>query len=269
MPPGAELLAKITDLGTELPADVIETVCRELERHPALTPDAIDSAVRTVSQSATRARLRAALRMWLADQPNTPPAAFAWALRAAAATDGWHRARQHLELVWSGPAPHGTTLRRTDQALLELIRSAKRSITIVAFAAYRVPEIREALLDAVERGVAITFVAENPDISHGKVTIDPLAAMGSRLASKATVYVWPLDQRARDDRGNHGTLHAKCAIADDERLLVSSANFTEYAMELNMELGVLVEGEGLAAEVSRHVAALIREGVLGRADPLR
>ena len=42
--------------------------------------------------------------------------------------------------------------------------------------------------------------------------------------------------------GRLGSLPAKVAVADGATLLISSANFTEYAMTLNMELGVLIRG---------------------------
>jgi len=43
-----------------------------------------------------------------------------------------------------------------------------------------------------------------------------------------------------------------------------SANFTEHAMELNMELGLLLHGGGLPAQVASHFDGLIAAGVLQR-----
>ena len=51
---------------------------------------------------------------------------------------------------------------------------------------------------------------------------------------KCVTYRWPLERRPRDDEGRHGSLHAKCAVADRELLLISSANLTHYALSLNM-----------------------------------
>jgi len=78
------------------------------------------------------------------------------------------------------------------------------------------------------------------------------------------VWGWPLEARERDGRGHHGVLHAKCAVADRETLHVSSANFTEHAMELNMELGLLIHGGDFPEQVARHFAGLITAGVLRR-----
>jgi cardiolipin synthase len=45
-------------------------------------------------------------------------------------------------------------------------------------------------------------------------------------------------------------------------LLVSSANLTEFALNMNMELGLLVRGEDLPGRVVEHFNKLIRERVL-------
>ena len=47
-------------------------------------------------------------------------------------------------------------------------------------------------------------------------------------------------------------------------LFVSSANLTEYALTLNMELGVLVRGGSLPPRVADHFTRLIERGVLER-----
>ncbi len=146
--------------------------------------------------------------------------------------------------------------------MLELVESARRKLVIVTFAAYRVPAVHEALVRASARGVVLHFVFESPEESMGKVAFDPRLALGRDLAERSTIWIWPLAQRGVDERGRHGTLHAKCALADDERLLISSANFTGDALLLNMELGVLIEGGDLPGQVARHVEALVRDGVL-------
>jgi thiol-disulfide isomerase/thioredoxin len=79
--------------------------------------------------------------------------------------DEHYRRRQTAELVWTGPAPRGTTLRRTDQVLLDLIRIAERTLHLVTFAAYKVHVLREAMLAAARRGVSVTLVFESPDAS--------------------------------------------------------------------------------------------------------
>ena len=124
------------------------------------------------------------------------------------------------------------------------------------------PTIVAALERATQRGVKLTFVVEDADESRGRVTFDPILAFGQQIASAARVYTWPLERRAVDARGRHGTLHAKCVIVDRHRLFLSSANFTEYAMTLNLELGIVVTSRDVAQAAERMLQRLLQEGVL-------
>jgi phosphatidylserine/phosphatidylglycerophosphate/cardiolipin synthase-like enzyme len=59
-------------------------------------------------------------------------------------------------------------------------------------------------------------------------------------------------------------LHAKCAVADARLLFVSSANLTDYALNLNMELGVLIQGGPHPATVVAQFDEFVARGVLRR-----
>jgi phosphatidylserine/phosphatidylglycerophosphate/cardiolipin synthase-like enzyme len=69
----------------------------------------------------------------------------------------------------------------------------------------------------------------------------------------SNVYFWPREQRTKDANGKAGILHVKCAVADGRRLLLTSANLTEYAFTINMELGLLITGGNLPAQVENHL----------------
>ena len=62
--------------------------------------------------------------------------------------------------------------------------------------------------------------------------------------------------------GRRGSLHVKCVVADSARMFVSSANLTEQALRLNMELGILLGGTRHPREVDDHFADLAGRGVL-------
>ena len=51
-------------------------------------------------------------------------------------------------------------------------------------------------------------------------------------------------------------------MRDERALLVSSANITEGALWLNLELGVLLRGGELPGKVRRHFGDLIAAGTL-------
>jgi cardiolipin synthase len=260
LPPDA-LLTAISDVGRTLPTRAVAEFADKLESLPVdPSPSNVDLIVAGIAAHSARKTIGELVQLWRTHHRGLQPVAIAWSLRAAASVDGWHRAAESLELVWTGPAPAGTTLRRTDQSLFELVRSARQELLLVTFAAYRIDALRKALEDAKDRGVSLIFVVESPDIGDGKVSVDPLLGLGTNLG--AQVWVWPENKRPRGHQGRHGTLHAKCALADAHTLLVSSANFTGDAMGLNMELGLVVEGGDAPRAVREHFRALMREGVL-------
>jgi phosphatidylserine/phosphatidylglycerophosphate/cardiolipin synthase-like enzyme len=78
---------------------------------------------------------------------------------------------------------------------------------------------------------------------------------------RARVFYWPLERRPRSAVGSYGSMHVKCAIADRAVALVSSANLTDHALELNMELGLLVHG-ALPSQLATHFEQLIWRGEL-------
>ncbi len=170
--------------------------------------------------------------------------------------------RENVELVWTGPNAPSAALFRTEQTLLEMIATAERHLLIVTFAAYKVDAVREGLRASLKRGVHVDLVLEQSERDGGKVTFDPAAALAASEHDRLRVHVWPHDRRPTSADGKYGSLHAKCAVADDRVLLVSSANLTEFALELNMELGVRVERGDAPRRVREHFADLIRRGVL-------
>ena len=54
----------------------------------------------------------------------------------------------------------------------------------------------------------------------------------------------------------------KCAVADGRWLYLSSANLTEYAFSINMELGVLITGGSTPVQVEDHFGRMIQTGIL-------
>jgi phosphatidylserine/phosphatidylglycerophosphate/cardiolipin synthase-like enzyme len=142
----------------------------------------------------------------------------------------------------------------------QIIGSARQSLIIVAFAAYRVPDVSSALAKAAARGVDVRMVLETVADSGGKLTFDAAAAFGG-LAGVASFWVWPADKRALPG-GGHAAMHAKAAIADEHTALVTSANLTGAAQDYNMELGILLNGGPIPRRLAHHYRALMAAGIL-------
>lgn len=188
------------------------------------------------------------------------------AMAIALSTSAYCQAKLHqelsAELVWTGPNPASLPLRRTDQALLQLIRAAQQDLLIVSFAIYNIPEIVKALIAAIDRGVNVRIIAETPEASNGKISYGVIAAFGFEILERARVYVWHKEKRPVDGQGRYGSLHAKCAVCDSQHLFISSANLTEYAMSLNIEMGVLIHNLSLSHQVIEQINSLISNSVL-------
>jgi phosphatidylserine/phosphatidylglycerophosphate/cardiolipin synthase-like enzyme len=253
----ARLLAK------QLPSSVVEAVAQMLS-----TADAADSstccanAVHHLAPAHYRSLVVTFLNGWRTHAPEVAPQAVASALLTGATAERAHREHQSVELVWTGPDVGVVPLRRTEQALLQVIESATERLTVVSYAVYKIQRIRDALLRAADRGVAINVVVESPDRLEGQSAYNTLLALGPTVAARCSVFLWPLEMRARDDSGKLGILHVKCAVADGRWLFLSSANLTEYAFTLNMELGLLITGGDLPAQVEAHFDRMIQTGVL-------
>lgn len=258
-PPDA-LLSAISELARSMPVRMLVDLANNLEVIRLPEEMSLHTILARLPSETPRAGIIQLFTVWQRHHATLPGQCVAWSLRSAAVMDGWHRAARSLEVVWTGPVPAGTVMRRTDQALYELVRSATHDVLLVTFAAYRVERLRLALAQARQRGVTVTFVVESPDVGDGRVAFDPMIAFGADLGAR--VWIWPAAKRVRDDRGRHGTLHAKCALADARSLLVSSANLTGDALALNMELGLLVEGGEAPVIVREHFHALMRSGAL-------
>lgn len=167
-----------------------------------------------------------------------PPARVADLLIGAKAMDADGGRATTCEVAWTGPTPPLSGLRRTEQALLEVIDSAHRELWLVSFAAYRVASVQSALLAAAARGCRVRLLLESEIESAGKLSSGGVDSVPAEVAGCCELYVWPREQRAVDERGRFGTLHAKCAVADGDLLFVGSANLTEFAFELNLEVTV-------------------------------
>lgn len=110
---------------------------------------------------------------------------------------------------------------------------------------------------AVERKVDVSFLLELSQEHGGSIDIDVVGKMKNAIPS-AKFYIWKEREAGFDD----GRVHAKVAISDKNKCFITSANLTRYAMERNMELGVLISGGEIPKLLSDHLNALINTKVI-------
>lgn len=198
-------------------------------------------------------------RRWNGMQPGS----FGVSLLTASLAEEERRQRESIDLVWTGPDSRVIPVRQTEPVLLEMIHAAQKRLLVVSYAVYKMTAVRSALCEAIARGVAVRMVLDVMDPAE----IDgynPLFAVGGELLRRAEVLYWPRELRKPNSEGKRGLLHVKCVVADGRKLFLSSANLTEQAFRLNMELGILLSGTRYPAEVEEHFHELQTLGVLQR-----
>lgn len=159
---------------------------------------------------------------------------------------------QSAELVWTGPTTPFVAARRTEQALLQVINVANSALFITSFVAYDVSSIVKALNAACERGVVISMLLESSQDHGGSINIDVIGKMRT-LVPTAQLYAW----RDKADTFSDGRVHAKVAVADGSACFITSANLTRYAMDKNMEAGVLISGGRIPKLLDKHLRSLV------------
>lgn len=70
------------------------------------------------------------------------------------------------------------------------------------------------------------------------------------------------------DGAERACLHAKCIVIDDDRALITSANFTEAAHERNIEAGTVITDTVLAKALKAQFDTLVDHGALLRVPQL-
>lgn len=168
-----------------------------------------------------------------------------------------HHREQSPELVWTGPAPAGTATRQTEQVMLEVIHSARESLFLTSFVAYRVDRIVTALNVAADRGVDVKILLESPLGKGGNLSVDSISLMRGVLP-RAHFFAW----QKRSEEFTGGSVHAKVAVADDRLAFITSANLTSYAMERNIEAGVLLRGGVHPRNLKEYLESMVVTGIV-------
>jgi phosphatidylserine/phosphatidylglycerophosphate/cardiolipin synthase-like enzyme len=188
--------------------------------------------------------------------------ALGWAIETTAKAYQQWQVEQQIELLLTGPPPHGgMSVRRIDQALYDLVLSAKSEIMLVTFAAAKIKHLIKALVEAHQRGVRIALILEFEQSSEGQLTYDALRAFPLELIQAVTVFSWPVEKRNRNQSGRPGKLHAKVALIDDA-VLISSANLTDDAFNRNLEVGIKLEGGNIPKLLHQYFDGLCGAEVL-------
>ena len=184
------------------------------------------------------------------------------AIRCAARAVKTVTSYEKVELLYTGPGAE--SIRRNEQALLEVIRNARFRLWLVSYVVGQGADVvLDALAERCTAGVAVNVLIDHrtEGAQHGRRRIEN-GAPGCRI------YVWPDDKREFEP-GRFASLHAKCAVADGRQAFVSSANLTGWALDYNLEVGYLVTGGPTPATLGRYLDELVQSAVLAPARSAR
>ena len=185
------------------------------------------------------------------------PREVASALKAAKTTVDMAVDSDSVDLVWTGPSYGTIPTRHTERVLCEIIDASMDKLFMVSFVAYEIDSILESLRSALSRGVKVEMLLESSREHGGKIYVDSAEMMKEALPG-VRVYYWKDDSKKVPGNVHAGSVHAKCAVADEKFAFISSANLTTAAMNRNMELGVLLKGGRLPADLHNHLQMLVK-----------
>lgn len=256
------LLSLIYDVCRDTPFDTMEKVLSILDNAVEVNPKQL---ITTISTECPSGRYIDNFNIIFSLCPMiniTDPKNLAAIVRAMIFAVNKQKNELVTELVWTGPQVKGQPLRPTNIVLDEIIANAKKEILIVSFVVYRTTEVANRLLEALDRGVNVTFILESAEDSDGRMSFDGIDTLGRKIMDRSQIYYWPKSKREEFSPGVNASLHVKCAVADRRDVLISSANLTKNALAHNMEMGLRVINNSLSERVSKHFYELIHNGIL-------
>jgi phosphatidylserine/phosphatidylglycerophosphate/cardiolipin synthase-like enzyme len=248
----------------DLPANLRERLTSALATGTLAPPYAAAALRATFGDANDRRGVREAL-LELNALGVSGRAAAAWIRTASAAKDAVPRP----DLVWTGPEVPGLHARDTRQVFEDILGSAERSIWASTYTYYDGPKAFDVLArrmderPELEVTLLINIARKPRDTRAGDELI-------TQFAHRFWSHDWPGDRRPRvffdpsalkqDD--TKSVLHAKALVQDERYVLVTSANFTEAALDRNIELGLRVEDPTLALQIIRHYQRLVEAQLL-------
>lgn len=209
-------------------------------------------------------------------QQGMPPGQIAYLLKMLAEERATFQAKQdQVALVWTGPEVSGTESRDTGVVVRELFSSAQKSVLIASFAVDKGDkghELFRPLAQRMDRHPNLQ-VRMFLNVKRKYQDTTPTSTLLRNFSETFRHQVWPgkrlpevfYDPRAMEMTSNsNACLHAKCVVVDEERFIITSANFTEAAHARNIEAGVLMSNPILAKAIRSQFEMLVTHDIMER-----
>jgi phosphatidylserine/phosphatidylglycerophosphate/cardiolipin synthase-like enzyme len=187
--------------------------------------------------------------------------------------DEVERADDAAQIVWTGPEQGGAESRDTAVVVQELFGGAEQEVLVATFALFDGKQIFGKLAERMAarpdlRVQMFVHVARTP-----KEVDAPASEVVRRFGDDFERCHWPWKRRPElfydprtlsTDHNERISLHAKCIVVDEDKLFVTSANFTEAAQHRNIEVGLCVRNRGLAVALRAQFKNLVAAGKMSQ-----
>ena len=160
------------------------------------------------------------------------------------------RAESEMEVVWSGPLPKDAMGRTTWAVLSEVVQNAHEYIYAATYSAASNAPAIQALRGALDRGVKVTC------------TVDALTRLEAVEVLKAELPGARFLGLVRGTDHFPPVMHAKFIVVDGHSTFLTSANFSNIAVDKSLEVGLLVHNSFVAHQFKRRIEDLLDAGLL-------
>jgi hypothetical protein len=169
------------------------------------------------------------------------------------------------DLVWTGPEASVSHSRDTSVVVEELFAHAQRQVVVSSFVVRQGSVIFKPLAARMDQVPDLRVRLFLHVAREWKDTRDDSELLREFTADFAAQWPWPkrpelyYDPRTvLRDKAERATWHAKCVLVDDDLAFVTSANFTEWAQQRNVEVGVLLRNRHFAGQLVQQFDGLIQ-----------
>lgn len=184
------------------------------------------------------------------------------------------RARDDLELVWTGPEGPTSENRDSARVLEEVFEGAARSVLVCGYNLAQGPHF-DALVGAIRRHPALrvrcfahVFTRGMPHVADAlRAHDETLRALFGPSVRQRVAFYRPSAALVAEAMAGRFSFHAKCVVADGHRVLVTSANFSTAAQERNVEVGLVLDDPRLAGRLTGLLDTLVTRGDMARHEP--
>lgn len=175
-----------------------------------------------------------------------------------------------VDLVTTGPDGVGAN-RDTGVVVRELFANATKSVLVAGYAVYQGQLVFQALAHRLQQNPSLRvsmFLDIQRSAGDTSVPLDLVRRFADRFKRQQWPESCPIPDLFYDPRSldlaqeKRACLHAKCVVVDEEKVFVSSANFTEAAQLRNIEVGVLIESPATANQITAFFTGLVGQRLL-------